>query len=94
MAASAGLTCSSQSSEKALMVTEALPPRPEEPASGEVDLGYWATMPGWRVREQAALLLNLDPLEKANLSHNREFMNLYRRLNRARVMNKIESPMT
>ena len=58
----------------------------------EARLRYWAKLPGWRLREAAALLLDLDP-DDPNLKEQSNFRDLQRVLLRARSMKVIYSPI-
>ena len=55
-------------------------------------LAYWAQVPGWRIREATALLLDFDP-EFKDLQMEARFRDLHRILMRARAMRLLHSPM-
>ncbi|UDL96283.1 hypothetical protein LGH83_08945 [Lichenihabitans sp. PAMC28606] len=50
----------------------------------ESDLAFWARLPGWSVREQAALLLGLNPESEMELEGSREYKRYCLMMNRVR----------
>jgi hypothetical protein len=56
------------------------------------DLRFWARLPGWTVREQAALLLGLDPGSPADLASSEFFARYRLMLKRAKRMQLLKSP--
>lgn len=66
-------------------------------AAAGIDYEYWSRMPGWTVREAAALMLNIDPdhLPEKSLDSETPGGRYYRRfrlLNRAWKMDELSSP--
>ncbi|WP_131196059.1 hypothetical protein [Lichenihabitans psoromatis] len=57
----------------------------------EADLEFWARLPGWSVREQAALLLGLDPEDKATLDESREFKRYLLMMRRVKAVKQLRS---
>ena len=57
-------------------------------------LDDWAKMPGWRIREAAALFLGLDPEQRDTCIKCRQFRMLHRRILRSHTMGLLKSPQT
>ena len=67
---------------------------PTEIASAADFLAYWSSMPGWKVSEASALLLMMDPDNRAENRKSGEYKKLKKRLKRAVLMNTFSSPST